>query len=115
MVGPQVFIVVDDYDLVATSAGNSLAPLAEYLPFARDTGVRFIIARNSAGASRSMYESFMQRIKELGAQGVVLSGDPAEGDLLGAVRPRPMPPGRGYFVGRRGGASLVQTGRLPEL
>ncbi|MFF9200046.1 type VII secretion protein EccCa [Streptomyces sp. NPDC014779] len=112
--GPQVFIIVDDYDLVATSAGNPLAPLAEYLPFARDTGVRFIIARNSAGASRSMYESFMQRIKELGAQGVVLSGDPSEGDLIGTARPRPMPPGRGYFVGRRGQASLVQTGRLAE-
>ncbi|MEV5974319.1 type VII secretion protein EccCa [Streptomyces sp. NPDC051921] len=112
--GPQVFIIVDDYDLVATSAGNPLAPLAEFLPFARDTGVRFIIARNSAGASRSMYEAFMQRIKELGAQGVVLSGDPQEGDLLGNVRPRPMPPGRGYFVSRRGAASLVQTGRLPE-
>ncbi|MFI8826369.1 type VII secretion protein EccCa [Streptomyces sp. NPDC053431] len=112
--GPQVFIIVDDYDLVATSGGNPLAPLAEFLPFARDTGVRFIIARNSAGASRSMYETFMQRIKELGAQGVVLSGDPQEGDLLGNVRPRPMPPGRGYFVSRRGAASLVQTGRLPE-
>ncbi|MFD5328660.1 type VII secretion protein EccCa [Streptomyces sp. NPDC127092] len=112
--GPQVFIIVDDYDLVATSAGNPLAPLAEYLPFARDTGVRFIIARNSAGASRSMYESFMQRIKELGAQGVVLSGDPSEGDLIGNARPRPMPPGRGLFVSRRGQASLVQTGRLPE-
>ncbi|MGW2019586.1 type VII secretion protein EccCa [Streptomyces sp. NPDC001927] len=112
--GPQVFIIVDDYDLVATSAGNPLAALAEYLPFARDTGVRFIIARNSAGASRSMYEPFMQRIKELGAQGVVLSGDPQEGDLLGTARPRPMPPGRGYFVGRRGGSSLVQTGRMPE-
>ncbi|MFJ3905964.1 type VII secretion protein EccCa [Streptomyces sp. NPDC090025] len=112
--GPQVFIMIDDYDLVATSAGNPLAPLAEFLPFARDTGVRFIIARNSAGASRSMYESFMQRIKELGAQGVVLSGDPGEGDLLGNARPRPMPPGRGLFVSRRGQASLVQTGRLPE-
>ncbi|MGW4164343.1 type VII secretion protein EccCa [Streptomyces sp. NPDC004788] len=112
--GPQVFIIVDDYDLVATSAGNPLAPLAEFLPFARDTGVRFIIARNSAGASRSMYEAFMQRIKELGAQGVVLSGDPSEGDLLGNARPRPMPAGRGLFVSRRGQASLVQTGQMPK-
>ncbi|GAA3376386.1 type VII secretion protein EccC [Streptomyces sannanensis] len=112
--GPQVFIIVDDYDLVATSAGNPLAPLAEYLPFARDTGVRFIIARNSAGASRSMYEAFMQRIKELGAQGVVLSGDPSEGDLIGNVRPQAMPPGRGWFASRKRGTSLVQLGRLPE-
>ncbi|MEU9038971.1 type VII secretion protein EccCa [Streptomyces sp. NPDC048352] len=112
--GPDVFIVIDDYDLVATSQGNPLAQLVEFLPFARDTGVRFVIARSSAGASRAMYEPFMQRIKELGAQGVVLSGDPSEGDLLGTVRSRPMPPGRGYHVSRRRGTSLVQLGRMPR-
>ncbi|MFG3142581.1 type VII secretion protein EccCa [Streptomyces sp. NPDC048211] len=112
--GPRIFVVVDDYDLVATGAGGPLAPLAEYLPFARDTGVRFVIARSSAGASRAMYETFMQRIKELGAQGVVLSGSPAEGDLIGAVRGHPLPPGRGYFASRRQGSPLVQTGRFPE-
>ncbi|MEI7030724.1 type VII secretion protein EccCa [Streptomyces pratensis] len=112
--GPQIFIIVDDYDLVATNAGNPLAPLAEYLPFARDTGVRFIIARSSAGASRAMYEGFMQRVKELGAQGVVLSGDPGEGELIGPVRGHPMPPGRGYFASRRRGTPMVQIGRLPE-
>ncbi|MFJ3879639.1 type VII secretion protein EccCa [Streptomyces sp. NPDC090077] len=111
--GPDVFIVIDDYDLVATSRGNPLAQLVEFLPFARDTGVRFVIARSSAGASRAMYEPFLQRIKELGAQGVVLSGDPSEGDLLGTVRSRPMPPGRGHYVSRRRGTSLVQLGRLP--
>ncbi|MGW0367252.1 type VII secretion protein EccCa [Streptomyces sp. NPDC002990] len=111
--GPDVFIVIDDFDLVATSQGNPLAPLVEFLPFARDTGVRFIIARSSAGASRSLYEPFMQRIKELGAQGIVLSGDPSEGDLVGTARPRPMPPGRGYFVSRKRGTSLVQLGRVP--
>ncbi|MFE2942706.1 type VII secretion protein EccCa [Streptomyces sp. NPDC059255] len=111
--GPQIFIIIDDYDLVATNSGNPLAPLAEYLPFARDTGVRFIIARNAAGASRALYEPFMQRVLELGAQGVVLSGDPSEGDLIGRVRATPMPPGRGYFASRRRGNPLVQTGRLP--
>ncbi|WP_240799404.1 type VII secretion protein EccCa [Streptomyces sp. A0958] len=112
--GPRIFVVVDDYDLVATGTGGPLAPLTDCLPFARDAGVRFVVARNSAGASRAMYEPFMQRVKELGAQGVVLSGDPAEGDLIGAVRGRPMPPGRGYFATRRGGNRLVQTGWLPE-
>ena len=52
----------------------------------------------------------MQRIKELGAQGVVLSGDPNEGGILGNVRPRVMPAGRGGdFVSRRRGSLLVQT------
>ncbi|MFP3987541.1 type VII secretion protein EccCa [Streptomyces sp. E11-3] len=111
--GPQVYVVVDDYDLVSTSSGNPLAPLAEHLPFARDVGVRFIIARHSAGASRTSYEPFMQRMMELGAQGVLLSGDPQEGDVLGGVRMRPMPAGRGIFVSRQRGNPLVQTGRMP--
>lgn len=50
--GPTVYVIVDDYDLVSTSAGNPLAPLTELLPFARDVGIRFIIAPNTAGASR---------------------------------------------------------------
>ncbi|MGI5194461.1 type VII secretion protein EccCa [Streptomyces sp. CA-288835] len=112
--GPTVYVVIDDYDLVATSSGNPLAGLTELLPFARDVGVRFIIARSTAGAGRASYEAFMQRVKELGAQGVVLAGDPGEGDLLGGVRPRPMPAGRGVFVSRRRGKPLVQVGLVPE-
>ncbi|MFF6999956.1 type VII secretion protein EccCa [Streptomyces sp. NPDC008313] len=107
--GPTVYVVVDDYDLVSTSSGNPLGGLTELLPFARDVGVRFIIARSTAGAGRASYEAFMQRVKELGAQGVVLAGDPGEGDLLGGVRARPMPPGRGVFVSRKRGKPLVQT------
>lgn len=112
--GPTVYVVIDDYDLVSTSSGNPLAGLTELLPFARDVGVRFIIARSTAGAGRASYEAFMQRIKELGAQGVVLAGDPGEGDLLGGVRPRPMPAGRGIFVSRRRGKPLVQVGLVEE-
>jgi S-DNA-T family DNA segregation ATPase FtsK/SpoIIIE len=112
--GPQLFVIVDDYELVATSSGNPLAQLVEHLPFARDVGVKFIIARSAAGASRAMYETFMQRVKELGAQGVVLSGDPSEGDILGTVRARPMPPGRGVFVSRKRGTSLIQVGLLQQ-
>ncbi len=108
--GPTVYVVIDDYDLVSTSSGNPLAGLTELLPFARDVGVRFIIARSTAGAGRASYEPFMQRMKELGAQGVVLAGDPSEGDLLGGVRPRAMPAGRGVFVSRRRGKPLVQVG-----
>ncbi|WP_406274501.1 type VII secretion protein EccCa [Streptomyces sp. NBC_00191] len=110
--GPSVYVVVDDYDLVSTSSGNPLGKLTELLPFARDVGVRFIIARSGAGASRAAYEPFMQRMMELGAQGVLLSGDPQEGDVLGGARMRPMPAGRGIFVSRQRGNPLVQTGLM---
>ncbi|MEU6991428.1 type VII secretion protein EccCa [Streptomyces sp. NPDC046465] len=112
--GPTVYVIVDDYDLVSTSSGNPLGGLTELLPFARDVGVRFIIARSTAGAGRASYEPFLQRIKELGAQGVVLAGDPDEGDILGGVRPRPMPVGRGIFVSRKRGKPMVQTGLVAE-
>ncbi|MET9379340.1 type VII secretion protein EccCa [Streptomyces sp. NPDC002992] len=112
--GPQLYVLVDDFELVATNSGNPLQVLVENLPFARDVGIRFIVARSAAGASRAMYEPFMQRAKELGAQGVILSGDPGEGDILGNVRARPMPPGRGTFVSRKRGTPLVQLGWLPE-
>ncbi|WP_236586423.1 type VII secretion protein EccCb, partial [Streptomyces griseus] len=110
--GPTVYVVIDDFDLVSTSSGNPLSGITELLPFARDVGVRFIIARSTAGASRALYDPFLQRMIELGAQGVMLSGDPNEGDILGNVRPRPMPAGRGIFVTRRRGNPLVQTGLM---
>ncbi|UGY93952.1 type VII secretion protein EccCa [Streptomyces gobiensis] len=109
---PDAFVIVDDYDLVASGA-NPLNPLLEYLPFARDVGLRLILARSSAGASRSSFEPVMQRTKELGAQGLILSGDPGEGPLMGNFKATRLTPGRGQFVTRKGGGQLVQTGWLP--
>ncbi|WP_052869286.1 type VII secretion protein EccCa [Streptomyces niger] len=112
--GPRAFIVVDDYDLVATSSSNPMAQLVDSLPYTRDAGVNIIVARSTAGAGRSSYEPFIQRFTELGAQGVILSGSPNEGELLGGVKARPLPPGRGIYVTRRHGASLIQTGWVPD-
>ncbi|WP_431678631.1 type VII secretion protein EccCa [Kitasatospora sp. KL5] len=112
--GKDMFVIVDDYELVATSSGNPMAPLAEFLPFARDIGLRVIIARSAGGAGRSLFEPVMQRMRELGGQGVLLSGDKNEGALLGTVKPQPLPPGRGVFVSRRiASGQTVQTGWLP--
>ncbi len=48
--GPDLYLIVDDYDLVATPSGNALAPLVELLPQARDIGFHLILARSMAGA-----------------------------------------------------------------
>ncbi|MBV6702888.1 type VII secretion protein EccCa [Kitasatospora aureofaciens] len=114
--GKDMFVIVDDYELVATGSGNPLAPLAEFLPFARDIGLRVIVARSAGGAGRSLYEPMMQRMRELGGQGVILSGNRDEGVLLGTVKPQPLPPGRGLYVSRRAtSGQTVQTGWLPEV
>ncbi len=89
--GPELYLIVDDYDLVAGPAGSPLAPLLEMLPQSRDVGLHLIVARASGGAGRAMYEPVMQRLRELGSPGLVLSGSPDEGPLLGNVTARKMP------------------------
>jgi S-DNA-T family DNA segregation ATPase FtsK/SpoIIIE len=111
--GPELFVLVDDYDLVATGPANPLLPLQEYLPQARDIGLHLVIARRSGGASRALYEPIIQRLRELSSPGLVMSGDRDEGALVGSVRPSPMPAGRGRLVTRREGVRLVQLAHLP--
>jgi S-DNA-T family DNA segregation ATPase FtsK/SpoIIIE len=111
--GPECFVLVDDYDLVATGQANPLAPLVEFLAQARDIGLHLVLTRRSGGAGRAMYEPVVQRLRELGSPGVVLSGDRDEGALLGNVRPERLPPGRGWLVTRRDGARLVQLADVP--
>ena len=41
--------------------------------------------------------------------GLLLSGAPDEGPLIGNLRPSPAPPGRGRLVTRERGLDVVQT------
>ncbi|WP_093892215.1 type VII secretion protein EccCa [Streptosporangium canum] len=109
--GSDLYIVVDDYDLVATSS-NPLQPLAELLPQARDIGLHLVMSRAMGGVGRAMFDPVIQKIKDMASPAVVLSGNKDEGFVFGNIRPHPLPPGRGYFVDRRHGARLVQTAFL---
>jgi S-DNA-T family DNA segregation ATPase FtsK/SpoIIIE len=111
--GPELFVLVDDYDLVSTGPANPLRALEEYLPQGRDVGLHLVLARRSGGAARALYDPIVQRLRELSAPGLVMSGSPDEGALIGAVRPGPLPPGRGRLITRREGVRLVQLGHLP--
>jgi S-DNA-T family DNA segregation ATPase FtsK/SpoIIIE len=107
--GPRHVLVVDDYDWVAGPARNPLASLTELLLQGSDTGFHVVLSRRVAGSGRAAFEPFLARIKELGGPALVLAGDPGEGPILGAVRARPQPPGRGLFVRRGLPAELVQV------
>ncbi|GGJ97177.1 hypothetical protein GCM10010123_28970 [Pilimelia anulata] len=111
--GPDCFVLVDDYDLVAGGPTNPLLPLLDFLPRARDIGLHLVLARRSGGAARAQFEPVIQRLRELSSPGLVMSGDRGEGELLGSVRPGPLPPGRGWLVTRQRGAALIQVGYLP--
>ncbi len=111
--GPELFVLVDDYDLVTAGPTNPLTPIIEYLPQARDVGLHLVLTRRAGGASRSLFEPVIQRLRELSAPGLVMSGPADEGALIGAVRPTPMPAGRGRLLTRREGVRLIQLAHLP--
>ncbi len=107
--GPELFVVVDDYDLVATSTSNPLRPLAEYLPQAKDVGLHVVVARRTGGAARTGMDPIIGKLKELAMPGLVMNGSKDEGQLLGNVKASPMPPGRGYLVSRKVGKKLMHV------
>jgi S-DNA-T family DNA segregation ATPase FtsK/SpoIIIE len=96
--GPELYVVIDDYDLVA--GGAELTPLLGYLPHARDVGLHVIVARRSGGAGRAMFDPLLARLRDLGAMGLMMSAGPEEGVLLGSVRPGPLAPGRATLITR---------------
>ena len=96
--GPDVYLVVDDYDLVAGASGNPLLPLLDLLSHARDLGLHVVLARRSGGASRALFDPVVGRLRELGCMGLMMSAGPDEGVLLGSKRPVPLPAGRGTLI-----------------
>ena len=112
--GPEVYVVVDDYDLVSSASVNPLLPLVQFLSQAKDVGLHVILTRRSGGASRAMFDPVLGHLRELSADGLVMSGSKDEGPLIGGARPSKFPPGRGILVTRAGGEQLIQVANLPN-
>jgi S-DNA-T family DNA segregation ATPase FtsK/SpoIIIE len=111
--GPDMYVMVDDYDLVATPAGNPLAAILEYLPHARDLGLHLVVARRSAGAERAMFEPLLAGLRDLGCMALMMSGRPGDGAPFGTGRPARLPAGRGILITHAGDEQLVQVAWSP--
>lgn len=107
--GKELFLIIDDYDLVATSQGSPLLPFADLLPVATDIGLHVVLARRAGGASRALHEPIIQSLRDLGSPGLLLSGNPDEGPLLDRVRPVPALPGRARLVRRGEQPAVMQV------
>jgi DNA segregation ATPase FtsK/SpoIIIE, S-DNA-T family len=112
--GPDIYVLIDDYDLVATPTGNPLAAILEYLPHARDLGLHLLVARRSGGAGRAMFEPVLAGLRDFGCMTLMMSGCADEGALFGSGRPVRLPPGRGVLVGRAGDEQFVQVAWSPH-
>jgi hypothetical protein len=78
-----------------------------------DVGLHVVLARRVGGSARGAYEAVFGRLRELGSPGVLLSGDPGEGPLLGGAKAQPQPAGRGLLVRRGERPVLIQTAFSP--
>lgn len=95
--GPDIYLVIDDLDLVGDPA---LRDVAELIPHARDIGLHVVCARKFGGVSRALFSGFLGALKDAHPDVLVMDGNRDEGTLFG-VRPGPLAPGR---------ATLVQAG-----
>lgn len=112
--GSDVYFLIDDYDLVMTQKPNAVRALLPLLPQARDIGVHVIITRRMGGAARAMMDPVLQSLRDLQAPGLLMSGSPSEGAVLGGrIKPAVQPPGRGILI-NRDGRELIQTALAPS-
>jgi S-DNA-T family DNA segregation ATPase FtsK/SpoIIIE len=105
--GPQLFILIDDYDMLA-GQDNPLLPLIPYLSQGADIGFHLVLTRGAANVMRMSMDPLIRRLQETNSPDVALSCPPSEGPLLGGIKPRHLPAGRALLCTRRG-ARLIQT------
>ncbi|WP_191268064.1 type VII secretion protein EccCa [Nocardiopsis terrae] len=100
--GPELFVVIDDYDLLSSGGGGGpLTPLMDMLPQGADIGLHLILARGAGGFSRAMGEPALRMLIDANTPSMVLSCPPSEGVLFGSLRPQRLPPGRALRFDRR--------------
>jgi S-DNA-T family DNA segregation ATPase FtsK/SpoIIIE len=106
--GAEIWVLVDDYDLVATKMGNPVAVLQPLLAQALDVGLHLIVVRRSGGAGRAGFEPVVQSMAELGQSAILLSGSPEEGAVVGRYKMKKAAPGRAQVITRDSGRIAAQ-------
>ncbi|MFD8497851.1 pentapeptide repeat-containing protein [Amycolatopsis sp. NPDC059657] len=106
--GPELFIVVDDYDTIHHRGLDPLEPLCKFVPQAKDVGLHIVLARTTEGAGSGTEEATLNALLDCAAPGLVGNGDLHEGPLLRSVWPSALMPGRAVAVDRLNDRQLVQ-------
>lgn len=102
----RIVLLVDDYDILASGGTSPLEPLLPYLASSRDLNFNVLLTRPVAGASRALFQTTIQSLRDTGGTGIILSGERSEGPLWPGVYASASVPGR---------AKLVRRGQPPRL
>lgn len=79
----DIYVVVDDYDLVVVLLGNLLMVLFEYLLYVRDFGLYLVVVWCSGGVVWVLFELVFVSLCDLGCWVLLMSGCLDEGVLFG--------------------------------
>lgn len=98
--GPEIFVVVDDLHMAASSYQTVFDPIIPALSQGTDIGFHVILARAMQGAGTAINMPLLSAVKSMASSGLLLDGDRLEGLLIDAET-RPVQQrirGRGIFV-----------------
>lgn len=116
--GPHYYLVVDDYEGVATPSpqnGNPLNALEGFLVSGQEIGLHVILARRVTELGRVNFDPIFRGIKNMESPGLLMRGDPLEGRqaLHKQNISGDLPTGRAIYVARSKSPVLIQIAR-PE-
>ncbi|MBE1496262.1 S-DNA-T family DNA segregation ATPase FtsK/SpoIIIE [Amycolatopsis lexingtonensis] len=112
--GPELFIVVDDHDLVCPMGSEDpLSLAAVYLWQAKDIGLHLVVARRSGGPAEAASGGVLGTLKELKSPALQGAASELEMTVIGQVRPAELPRGRGTLVSRKYGEQFVRLPWVP--
>lgn len=112
--GPRIVLLVDDYDVLTAGAASPLHAFTPFLAMSGDIGLHVALTRRVRGASRTMYEPFFASLREAGAVTLLMDGDSGEGPIIGRIRPRHFPAGRGILIRPNEAPQTIQLVTLDE-
>ena len=118
--GPEVFVLVDDYDLVAARRGQPAARRwSTCSPRPSDVGLHLVVARRTGGRrAGDVRAGARPPARARVARAWSGAAAATRACCVGTARPGPQPPGRGWLVGRRHGetprAGRVAGPRRPD-
>ncbi|WP_067972400.1 type VII secretion protein EccCa [Nocardiopsis trehalosi] len=99
--GPELFLVIDDYEMMSGSGPSPLAPLLPMLSQGAEIGMHVILVHAAGGFSRASGDPVIRSMIDGNTPSILFSAPQSEGVLFGNIRPRRMPPGRALWMARR--------------
>jgi hypothetical protein len=111
--GPEIFLIVDDAELLPRGFDAPLHPLVNAANAAAGVGLRIIYTRQFGGWAGNGADPLLATMVQANAPLLVMDSDIDEGYVRGRWRGHPTPTGRGFLMTSAEGGTYVQVGAVP--